>query len=62
MAPTNLPSLVAGDASRFFSGNIRALLVHLLDGSGRLNLDASDPITRALLATQKVARASVAAA
>jgi len=52
MGPTDLPSLMATDASRMFSGNIRALLAHLLDGSGRLNLDASDPISGALLAGQ----------
>jgi H+-translocating NAD(P) transhydrogenase subunit alpha len=62
MGPTNLPSLVASDASRFFSANIRSLLAHLLEGSGRLNLDASDPISGALLAGQNVERASVAAA
>jgi NAD(P) transhydrogenase subunit alpha len=62
MGPTNLPSLMATDASRLFSGNIRALLAYLLEGSRRLNLDASDPISGALLAGQDVARASVAAA
>jgi NAD(P) transhydrogenase subunit alpha len=62
MGPTNLPSLIASDASRFFSANIRSLLAHLLDGSGRLNLDALDPISGALLAGQNVERASVAAA
>jgi NAD(P) transhydrogenase subunit alpha len=62
MGPTNLPSLMATDASRLFSGNIRALLAYLLEGSGRLNLDASDPVSGALLADQNVARASVAAA
>jgi H+-translocating NAD(P) transhydrogenase subunit alpha len=62
MGPTNLPSLMATDASRLFSGNIRALLAYLLEGSSRLNLDASDPISGALLADQNVARASVAAA
>jgi NAD(P) transhydrogenase subunit alpha len=62
MGPTNLPSLMASDASRFFSANIRSLLAHLLEGSGRLSLDASDPISGALLAGQDVARASVAAA
>jgi NAD(P) transhydrogenase subunit alpha len=62
MGPTNLPSLMATDASRLFSGNIRALLAYLLEGSRRLNLDASDPISGALLADQDVARASVAAA
>jgi len=60
MGPTNLPSLMATDASRMFSGNIRALLAYLLDESGRLNLDASDPISGALLAGQNVARESVA--
>jgi H+-translocating NAD(P) transhydrogenase subunit alpha len=62
MGPTNLPSLMATDASRMFSGNIRALLTYLLEGSGRLNLDASDPISGALLAGQSVAHARVAAA
>ena len=62
MGPTNLPSLMATDASRLFSGNIRALLAYLLEGSSRLNLDASDPISGALLAGQNAAHASVAAA
>src|SRR6266403_2451762 len=60
MGPTDLPSLIATDASRMFSGNIRALLAYLLDESGRLNLDPSDPISGALLAGQNVARVSVA--
>jgi H+-translocating NAD(P) transhydrogenase subunit alpha len=62
MGPTNLPSLMATDASRLFSGNIRALLAYLLEGSSRLNLDASDPISGALLGCQNVVRASVATA
>jgi NAD(P) transhydrogenase subunit alpha len=62
MGPTNLPSLIARDASRFFSSNIRSLLSYLLEGSGRLNLDASDPISGALLAGQRTMSASVAAA
>ena len=62
MGPTNLPSLLARDASRFFSGNIRSLLAHLLEGSGRLNLDASDPISAALLAGQQATNTSAAAA
>lgn len=62
MAPTNLPSLVASDASRLFSGNIRSLLAYLLEGSSRLHLDASDPIGGALLAGQNTASTSVAAA
>jgi NAD(P) transhydrogenase subunit alpha len=62
MGPTNLPSLVARDASRFFSSNIRALLAHLLEGSSRLKLDASDPISAALLAGQRATNTSAAAA
>jgi NAD/NADP transhydrogenase alpha subunit len=62
MGPTNLPSLLARDASRFFSSNIRSLLAHLLEGSGRLNLDASDPISAALLAGQQATNTSAAAA
>jgi NAD(P) transhydrogenase subunit alpha len=62
MAPTNLPSLVASDASRLFSGNIRSLLAYLLEGSSRLHLDASDPIGGALLAGQNTASTCVAAA
>jgi NAD(P) transhydrogenase subunit alpha len=62
MGPTNLPSLIARDASRFFSNNIRALLAYLLEGSSRLNLDVSDPISGALLAGQHATRLSVVAA
>jgi NAD/NADP transhydrogenase alpha subunit len=62
MGPTDLPSLMATDASRMFSGNIRALIAYLLDGSGRLNLDASDPISGALLAGQTLAHAHGVAA
>ena len=62
MGPTNLPSLLARDASRFFSSNIRSLLAHLLEESSRLNLDGSDPISRALLAGQHPRSLSVVAA
>jgi NAD(P) transhydrogenase subunit alpha len=62
MGPTNLPSLVASDASRLFSGNIRSLLAYLLEGSSRMHLDASDPISGAMLAGQSTASTSVAAA
>jgi NAD(P) transhydrogenase subunit alpha len=62
MGPTNLPSLIARDASRFFSSNIRSLLAYLLEGSGRLTLDASDPISGALLSGQHATRLSVVAA
>ena len=62
MGPTNLPSLIARDASRFFSGNIRSLLAYLLERSNRLNLDASDPISGALLAGQNATSTAAAAA
>jgi NAD(P) transhydrogenase subunit alpha len=63
MGPTNLPSLMATDASRMFSGNVRALLAYLLEDSGRLKLDASDPILGALLTRPTVAHhAPIAAA
>lgn len=62
MGPTNLPSIVASDASRFFSGNIRALLAYLLEGPGGLRLDAADPITGPMLAGQNTAGISTAAA
>ena len=62
MGPTNLPSLIARDASRFFSSNIRSLLAYLLERSSRLHLDASDPISGALLAGQNATTPSVAAA
>ncbi|MDB6159171.1 MAG: alanine dehydrogenase/pyridine nucleotide transhydrogenase [Gammaproteobacteria bacterium] len=62
MGPTNLPSIVASDASRLFSGNIRSLLAYLLEGSSRLQFDASDPISGPMLAGQSTARTSLAAA
>jgi NAD(P) transhydrogenase subunit alpha len=62
LGPTNLPSLVASDASRLFSSNIRSLLAYLLDESGQLRLDPSDPISGAMLDGQTTTAASVAAA
>jgi H+-translocating NAD(P) transhydrogenase subunit alpha len=62
MGPTNLPSLVAADASRFFSANVRSLLEYLLSESGPLRLDGSDPITGAMLGGQAAVPAEVAAA
>jgi NAD(P) transhydrogenase subunit alpha len=52
LGPTNLPSAVATNASQLFSGNIRALLEHLIRSDGQLILDREDPITGALLADQ----------
>jgi NAD(P) transhydrogenase subunit alpha len=57
IGPTNLPSAVATNASQLFSGNIRALLEHLIRSDGQLNLDREDPITGALLANQQLALA-----
>jgi H+-translocating NAD(P) transhydrogenase subunit alpha len=62
MGPTNLPSIVASDASRLFSGNIRALLAYLLEGSSRLHLDVSDPISGPMLVGQNTRGISTAAA
>jgi NAD(P) transhydrogenase subunit alpha len=56
LGPTNMPSAAATDASRFFSGNVRALLDHLIDDDGRLRLEGDDPITVALLAGQAPTR------
>jgi len=56
-----MPSAVATDASRLFSGNVRALLDHLIGDDGRLRLHGDDPITVALLAGQAPARALVTA-
>ena len=50
--PTNLPSTVATDASRLFSGNLRSLLEHLLSADGQLRLESGDPITGPLLGSQ----------
>ena len=50
LGPTNLPSQFATDASRLFSGNIRALLEYIVDEHGRVSLDAADPIVSALSA------------
>ena len=41
---TNLPSLMAADASRLYARNVSALLQHLAPG-GELNLDFDDDIT-----------------
>jgi H+-translocating NAD(P) transhydrogenase subunit alpha len=61
LGPTNMASAVATDASSLFGGNVRALLDHLIDKEGRLNLDPDDPITGPLLAGQVPSFQSVAA-
>lgn len=58
LGPTNLPSQFAADASRLFSGNIRALLEYIVDERGQVSLDAADPIMSALSAGNLHTRAS----
>ena len=54
----NLPSQMAADASRLFSGNIRALLEHLIPDETGLQLRLDDPITSALLGVDPPLRAA----
>jgi NAD(P) transhydrogenase subunit alpha len=56
--PTNLPSAVATDASRLFSGNLRALLEHLIGADGQLRLTTDDPISGPLLGNQALLKAA----
>jgi NAD(P) transhydrogenase subunit alpha len=60
--PTNLPSTVATDASRLFSGNLRSLLEHLLGADAQLRLDSGDPITGPLLGNHAPKTASISPA
>jgi NAD(P) transhydrogenase subunit alpha len=48
---TNLPSLVATDASAMYSGNVVKLLTHLVD-DGKIELDISDEITAGIVVTR----------
>jgi proton-translocating NAD(P)+ transhydrogenase subunit alpha len=50
---TNLPSLMAADASRLYARNVTALLQHLAPG-GELNLDFDDEITAGACVTREV--------
>ena len=58
LGSTHLPSLMATDASRLFSNNLRALLEHLLDEDGRLRLSRDDAITDALLGAPPIVKAA----
>ena len=58
LGSTHLPSLMATDASRLFSNNLRALLDHLLDEDGRLRLSRDDAITDALLGAPPIVKAA----
>jgi H+-translocating NAD(P) transhydrogenase subunit alpha len=52
----NLPSQMAADASQLFSGNVRALLEHLISDETGLQLRLDDPITAALLGVDQALR------
>jgi NAD(P) transhydrogenase subunit alpha len=52
----NLPSQMAADASRLFSGNVRALLEHLMPDETGPQLRLDDPITAALLGVDQTLR------
>src|SRR6267378_3496843 len=52
----NLPSQMAADASRLFSGNVRALLEHLIPEETSLQLRLDDPIIAALLGADPTLR------
>ena len=58
LGSTHLPSLMATDASRLFSNNLRALLDHLLDEDGHLRLSRDDAITDALLGAPPIVKAA----
>ena len=51
---TNLPSLLAADASRLYARNVAALLHHLAPG-GELALDFDDEITAGACVTREPA-------
>jgi NAD(P) transhydrogenase subunit alpha len=46
LGPLNLPASVPAHASLMYSRNVAALLTHLINREGKLNLDFSDEITR----------------
>jgi len=52
MGPSNLPSLVATDASSMYSGNLVKLLTHLVE-EGRIDLNTEDEITAGIVVTRK---------
>lgn len=52
LGPTDLPSRVARDASMLLSGNMRALLAHLVGSDGALRLDHEDAILGPMIGAQ----------
>ncbi|MDB5482468.1 MAG: alanine dehydrogenase/pyridine nucleotide transhydrogenase [Caulobacteraceae bacterium] len=58
VASVNLPSQMPADASRLFSGNIRALLEHLIPDETGLQLRPDDPIIAGLLGVDQTLRAA----
>jgi NAD(P) transhydrogenase subunit alpha len=51
LAPTNLAATVPLDASTVYARNVQALLFHLLDEEGKLQIDPSDEIVAGALLT-----------
>ena len=52
LGPTDLPSRVARDASMLLSGNMRALLGHLIGADGEIRLDREDAILGPMIGAQ----------
>lgn len=50
---TNLPAMLAQDASAMYAGNIVKLLQHLVDDQGNLKLDMEDQITAGIVVTRE---------
>jgi NAD(P) transhydrogenase subunit alpha len=51
LGPTNLPSDVPTHASEMFANNVAKFVFNMLDGQGKLNLNASDEIVAGTLVT-----------
>jgi NAD(P) transhydrogenase subunit alpha len=52
IAPVNMPSRVAVDASQLYARNLLSFLALLVDKDGRLKIDVGDEIVRATLLTE----------
>jgi NAD(P) transhydrogenase subunit alpha len=52
LGPTNIYSMAATDASRFFSVNMRSLLEYLINAEGVMQVQKEDPVITPLLAGQ----------
>ena len=49
LGPTNLPATVPYHASQLYAKNISSLLLHLVNGEGRFDMNSQDEITRETL-------------